>query len=283
MMSDMHDNGPEPGSPPLSRRTLLRGSVVLGVGTAAAGAGLSGGAVAYAETAGRRSRAAAAAHQERMPTSTRLLWQARTDQQAVALTFDDGPDPRYTDQVLDALAAHGARATFFQVGQHAAQHADLVQRVHGAGHEIGNHTWGHDDLSAGDLGQALRTISRTQHVLADVTGQAPSVLRPPWGRINGSTMQAAAEHGLDVMVWSQRLLVRERDAAGNAAWFSEHLSPGVVLLAHDGGSLPNQVGVDALPRILTEATARGYRFVTASELLALDRTAEQKPVAVSSA
>jgi peptidoglycan/xylan/chitin deacetylase (PgdA/CDA1 family) len=272
----MDSDGAEGSFQPLSRRNLLRGGMVLGVSAAAGGAGLAGAGTAYADTASRRSRAAAAVHQNQMPSSARVLWQARTAEPVVALTFDDGPDPRYTDRILELLAGYDAHATFFQVGEHAAQHPDLVRRVHERGHEIGNHTWRHDDLSAGDLTDALETLTRTQRVLTDLTGQVPGVVRPPWGRLNGAALQAAAELELDVVVWSQRLQVRERDAAGNAAWFHEQLVPGLVLLAHDGGSLPNEVAVQALPRILAEATDRGYRFVTATQMLAIDETGRLK-------
>jgi peptidoglycan/xylan/chitin deacetylase (PgdA/CDA1 family) len=253
-----------------SRRAVLRGGIGLGLTAAVGGGVVAAAGVTYAETAATRQRAFAAPRQPQMPTSTRLLWRAQTAQQVLALTFDDGPDPRFTVPLLDALDAEQVRATFFVCGAQAARHPDLVRRQARAGHEIGNHTWGHADLAMLSHPQARRELSRTTEVVAGLTGSAPRVLRPPWGRISGTAMHVAAEQGLDVMVWDVRLLDAERDQQGNVDHVLRHVAPGMVLLGHDAGAPTRAVGLAAIPAIIREAKRRGFRFVTASEMLALD-------------
>jgi peptidoglycan/xylan/chitin deacetylase (PgdA/CDA1 family) len=258
--------------PLLSRRRLLRGGAGLGVGAAVLAAGGSGAGVSYASTRTSRDRAFAASRQPRMPSSTRLGWRAQTDEPVLALTFDDGPDPRYTRPLLELLAEHDVPATFFVCGKRAVQHRELLRRQVAGRHEIGNHTWGHTDLSTLSRAATREELGRTSQLIADVTGAGPALMRPPWGRINGTAMHVAAEQRLDVMVWDVRLLVRERDPAGNIEHVLDHLEPEMVLLGHDAGPGPHQVGVAAMPGIIRGAHARGFRFVTASEMLSLDQT-----------
>jgi peptidoglycan/xylan/chitin deacetylase (PgdA/CDA1 family) len=261
---------PSPTGP--SRRALLRGGAVVGLAAAVGGGAVAAAGVSYAETAATRQRAFAAPRQRRMPTSTRLLWRARTEQRVAALTFDDGPDPRFTEPLLDVLEREQVRATFFVCGAQAERHPDLVRRQADAGHEVGNHTWGHTDLAMLDHQAARRELTRTTEVVTALTGSTPSVLRPPWGRISGTAMQVAAEMSMDVMVWDVRLLDKERDEAGNVEHVLEHLAPGMVLLGHDAGAATRAVGLAAMPEVIRRVKERGFRFVTASEMLALDET-----------
>jgi peptidoglycan/xylan/chitin deacetylase (PgdA/CDA1 family) len=264
--------GDDVAAPTVTRRGLLRGGVGLGLGAAALAGGGAAAGVSYADTGATRHRAFAAKQEPRMPSSTRLLWRAQTDEPVLALTFDDGPDPTYTVPLLDTLAREDVQATFFLVGERAVQHRDLLRRQLAGRHELGNHTWGHTDLAMLSRAEARPELERTSQVIADISGRAPAVLRPPWGRISGTAMHIAAEQGMDVMVWDVRLLETELDAAGNVDHVLRALEPGMVLLAHDAGPGPHSVGVAAMPGIIRGAKARGFRFVTASEMLDLDRT-----------
>lgn len=261
-----------------SRRTLLRG-VGLGVGFAAsavAGGGVAAAGTRYVDAALARECAFAAARRPTMPTSTRLLWRADTDEKVLAITFDDGPDPRFTEPLLTTLEAEQVAATFFVCGRQAAAHPDLVRRQAAGGHEVGNHSWSHRDLALADEGEVRDELVRTSDLVAELTGDTPRVLRPPWGRLSGTTMHVAADLGMDVVVWDVRLLDLEEDRATNVAHVREHLAPGMVLLGHDAGHRRRSVGIAAVPEIIRDAKARGYRFVTASQLLALDRTAVRR-------
>lgn len=264
------------GGEDLSRRVLLRGGAGLGLGAALVAGGVAAGTVSYADTGATRHRAFAAKHEPTMPSSTRLLWRADTDEPVLALTFDDGPDPRYTVPLLDVLAERDVRATFFVCGRRAVRHRALLRREVAGRHEIGNHTWGHVDLAMLSRDETRQELASTSQAIADAVGHGPSVLRPPWGRISGTAMHIAAEQDLDVMVWDVRLLERERDAAGNVDHVLDGLRPGMVLLGHDAGPGPHDVGIAAMPGIIRGARARGFRFVTASEMLDLDRTQERR-------
>jgi peptidoglycan/xylan/chitin deacetylase (PgdA/CDA1 family) len=256
----------------VTRRRLLRGGVGVGLGAAALVGGAAAAGVSYADTGATRHRAFAAKEEPLMPSSTRLLWRAQTDEPVLALTFDDGPDPQYTVPLLAALEEADVQATFFLVGERAVQHRDLLRRELAGRHELGNHTWGHRDLAMLSRAETRDELVRTSQVIADISGEGPRVLRPPWGRVSGTAMHIAAEQGLDVMVWDVRLLEKDLDAAGNVDHVLGALRPGMVLLAHDAGPGPHSVGVAAMPDIIRGARARGFRFVTASEMFALDRT-----------
>lgn len=260
----------------LSRRRLLGKGAAVGLGAALATGGLAAGGVHFAQTQATRYRAFAAKHAPTMPSSTRLLWRADTEEHVLALTFDDGPEPRYTVPLLDLLSEHDASATFFVCGRRAVRHRELLRREVAGRHEVGNHTWGHVDLAMLSGDEVRQELSDTSQAVADAVGTAPAVLRPPWGRISGTVMQVAAEQDLDVMVWDVRLLDRERDVAGNVEHVLDSLRPGMVLLGHDAGPLPREVGIAAMPDIIRGARERGFRFVTASEMLELDRTQERR-------
>jgi peptidoglycan/xylan/chitin deacetylase (PgdA/CDA1 family) len=259
-------------APSVSRRSLLRGGVGLGLGVGVLAGGAATAGVSYADTGATRHRAFAAKEEPRMPSSTRLLWRAQTDEPVLALTFDDGPDPTYTVPLLDTLAEHDVQATFFLVGERAVEHRDLLRRELAGRHELGNHTWGHADLAMLSRAETRIELERTSQVIADISGAGPAVLRPPWGRVSGTVMHIAAEQAMDVMVWDVRLLEADLDAAGNVDHVLGALRPGMVLLAHDAGPGRHSIGVAAMPGIIRGAKARGFRFVTASEMLALDQT-----------
>ncbi len=120
----------------------------------------------------------------------------------LALTFDDGPNPAWTPQLLDILAAHEVHATFFMVGKFAQAEPALVRRVAGAGHLIGNHSWSHPNLartSAGKVHEELRTTSDT---LAQITGAAIHFFRPPFGARRPVVLRITRELGLTAVTWN---------------------------------------------------------------------------------
>ena len=151
----------------------------------------------------------------------------------VYLTFDDGPNPVYTPQILDILARHGARATFFVVGALAQANPDIIERIAAEGHTLANHTWRHEDLTKLSREAFDETIGRTEDVLGHL---ATPCLRPPYGAFNSSTRQWAGTHGLAVVTWDSSpedwLLPPAEEIADHIVSWAR---PGVVLLMHDGG------------------------------------------------
>jgi peptidoglycan-N-acetylglucosamine deacetylase len=119
-----------------------------------------------------------------------------------ALTFDDGPNPSYTPQLLDLLARYNIRATFFLIGQYAANHRALARRIHEAGHLIGNHTWTHPNLSRTSAAQTREELRRTSAELEDITGVAVRYFRPPFGLRRPATLRIARSLNLIPVTWN---------------------------------------------------------------------------------
>ncbi len=152
---------------------------------------------------------------------------------AMYFTFDDGPNPIYTPQVLEVLARHGAKATFFVLGSLAEQYPDLVERIVAEGHTVANHTWNHESLTGVSEETFNSTVGRTQELLGAYGTQC---LRPPYGRFDASTEAWAQEHGLEIAKWN----VDPKDwqqppAAVIAESIVKHARAGAIVLLHDGG------------------------------------------------
>ena len=154
-----------------------------------------------------------------------------TDERLMALTFDDGPDPEHTPRLLELLARHGAKATFFMVGARAARHPELVARVAAEGHEIGNHGWDHPSLPGLPSAAVAGQLERTRAVLAP-HGQA--LMRPPYGHQDLRTHRIARRLGYRPVFWSiTGEDWRGHDAATIAGHILERAAPGAIVLLHD--------------------------------------------------
>ena len=149
------------------------------------------------------------------------------------LTFDDGPHPTYTPQILDILAWHGARATFFVTGESASLYPELIERIVHEGHTLANHTWDHVALDTLSAEEFEETVLRTQRALGD---HATPCIRPPYYRADQETYERAAGLGLQVIMGN----VRPRDWARPGAQVIANrivggAAPNAVVVLHDGG------------------------------------------------
>ena len=175
----------------------------------------------------------------------------------VYLTFDDGPHPVHTSEVLDLLGRYGAQATFFVVGRMVQRFPELTQRIVDEGHTLANHTWNHENLTKLSRAAFDRTIARTQEVLG---GRAAACLRPPYGAIDGAGREWAAAHGLDVIMWdvsgADWLGYTSEEIAGRVL---QGAHDGSVVMLHDGGGDRSRT-VRALEPILEGLSERGMRF-----------------------
>jgi peptidoglycan-N-acetylglucosamine deacetylase len=194
-----------------------------------------------------------------------VLFRASPSARLVALTIDDGPTGEWTPRILAILRRRGAKATFFRVGQRAQAAPDLVRQTADAGHEQGNHTWAHDDLTQHGAAFARGSLERTHQVLAELTGRAPALCRPPYGRIDSVGLAACASLRYGVTLWSHH--VTGSKPHGDVSTILREGSPGSIVLAHDGGREPNVSLMTELDRLVASMTDRGYSFVTVSELL----------------
>ena len=197
-----------------------------------------------------------------------VTWGVNTTKKLVALTFDDGPMPNWTPQVQAILAEHRVRATFFLIGERALAYRDLLAGRLG-GHEVGNHTWAHRDLARMEYADAYEAIARGARAIAAATGQEPTLLRPPYGHLGGSALLAAADLGASVVLWNRQMLETDyrHDQPGLVDYVVDSCTPGTILLAHDAGDQERLVAINGLPAMIQGLRARGFEFVTVSELL----------------
>lgn len=200
-----------------------------------------------------------------------VIWKVATTEKLVALTFDDGPKPKHTAEILDVLADRKARATFMVVGRNALEYPDLIRREMAGRHQVENHSWSHQDLAFASKEATDFQVRRGAETVESLTGTRPRFFRPPRGAVSGSVLNATARAGADLLMWSLQLHEATYDAEGNARYVLDNVEPGTVLLAHDTGSADRIVGVRALPLIIDGLRDRGYELVTVSELVEAGR------------
>ena len=185
-----------------------------------------------------------------------------TGNKVIALTFDDGPGP-YTAHLLDILDQYGAKATFFLIGSKVSGQASVVRSIQARGHQLGNHSWSHPELPKLSVDQIAGEIDRTNEAIRQATGVKPSILRPPYGAVNGVVLEQLRLRNMSSILWSvdtrdwadrNSQIVCSRAVAG--------ARPGAVILMHD----IHPTSVNAVPCILSSLKQQGYSFVTIQRL-----------------
>lgn len=187
----------------------------------------------------------------------------------MAITFDDGPHPKLTPRLLDMLKERGIKATFYVIGKNVAQYPEIMQRMVAEGHEIGNHSYSHPSLTKiGEAGVG-EEITKTNEAILQACGARPTTMRPPYGATNASiNKRLNDEFGLAVILWSVDPLdwkIRKSSHVSNH--ILQNSKSGSIILAHD----IHPSTIDAMPAALDGLLAKGHKFVTVSELIALDR------------
>ncbi|MGV9316166.1 polysaccharide deacetylase family protein [Streptomyces sp. NPDC003691] len=176
----------------------------------------------------------------------------------MVLTFDDGPDPRYTPEVLDILARYDVPAMFFVCGEMAAAHGDLVRRMADDGHVVGNHTWSHPLMPSLAPSRIRDEMGRTSEVVDELTGQAPLWYRAPFGAWNRHSFEIGAELGMEPLAWTVDTLDWREPGAGTiVSRVLDGAAPGVVVLSHDAGGDRSQ-SVAALRNYLPKLLEAGF-------------------------
>jgi peptidoglycan-N-acetylglucosamine deacetylase len=187
-------------------------------------------------------------------------------ERVVALTYDDGPSPANTPDLLAILAAADARATFFVVGTEVERHPKLVALLTAGGHDVGTHSYSHRNPRELDKSGFKVEVERGASVVAAVAGSV-TLFRPPFGKRSEDAVDVCAHLGLTRVLWSvDSGDTRDWDAERIVREVVERVEPGDIVLMHDGGPR-RQRTLDATREILRELGNRGYRFVTVSELL----------------
>ncbi|MBR6727393.1 MAG: polysaccharide deacetylase family protein [Clostridia bacterium] len=185
----------------------------------------------------------------------------------IALTFDDGPHPKYTPQILDILAEYGIPATFFAVGENVAAYPEIVARICREGHELGDHTYHHRRVSKMDEDALRQEILACKDAIREQTGVAPRLFRPPEGVCDPTLKRICEELDMTIILWSVDTRdwahTPQRDMIENVR---SNTKNGSIILMHDfiGQKSPTPA---ALKRIIPMLLELGYEFVTVSQLL----------------
>ncbi|MGH8048046.1 MAG: polysaccharide deacetylase family protein [Chthoniobacterales bacterium] len=189
----------------------------------------------------------------------------------IAMTFDDGPSEKLTPMLLDILKQRNIHATFFVVGQNAAEYPDILKRAVAEGHEIGNHSWNHPQLTALSADGVKSQIEKTNAAIRAAIGHNPVVMRPPYGATSVRLDKLFAEtYGMKVILWSvDPLDWKYRNSERVKRQILAQVTPGAIVLSHD----IHATTVAAMPDTLDALKAAGYKFVTVSELLAMKKEA----------
>lgn len=219
------------------------------------------------------------------PFQGTIIYQAKlkANEKVIALTFDDGPSPKNTAQILEILKKNNIKATFFMVGQMVKYFPQVAKQVAADGHVIGNHTWHHWYFQM-DGATASSEIDRTADIIYKTTGEKTTLFRPPGGFLNNGLAQYAKNEKYAVMMWSEQSGDAERrspQVPGLVTNVLKQAKPGAIVLLHDGGGNRSK-SVKALPEMIAGLKAQGYRFVRIPQLLEMQAQEESAVTAVSS-
>lgn len=250
--------------------------------------GEAGGAVASNEAVQQR-QLAAVAMEELKPMSANaavkpvlkdrayfeergdIVWEVPSAGKRIALTFDDGPDPKNTPAILELLKQHDAKATFFLVGWRLKDNPELAKRTLREGHEIGNHSYYHKYFRRGiSAAEIEEDMMKAHRLIEEVTGTATHLYRPPGGYYNQQLVDAARANDYRIVMWSWHQDTKDWSSPGVQRIVDKVLNSarnGDIVLMHDFAEGRSQT-VEALKMILPELKKRGYSMVTVSELMA---------------
>ena len=194
-----------------------------------------------------------------------VVFDVETDRPEIAITFDDGPHPPYTDAVLDTLAEYDARATFFLIGEQIERHPQTFERLITDGHEVANHFYDNRPTLLMRNKEVMDSLARTEELLG---AQNPSrLVRPTSGISRSTTRELLRDRGYTVVIGSAYTSDCTNPPRAYMRWaFKQMLEPGRILILHDGRR-DRQRTVDVLPFVLQQARSLGLKPVTVSELL----------------
>jgi len=204
-----------------------------------------------------------------------MIWEVHTNQKVIALTFDDGPDPSETDQILKVLKEYDAKCTFFAIGKKIAAYPEVAKRVISEGHELANHTYNHVYFKKPISEELIqRELKLTEEEIIKVSGKPSTLFRPPGGMYDETLVDISNNMGLKPILWSWHQDTRDWNRPGvysiaNKVIRNAH--NGDIVLFHDHVHGQSQTR-EALKIILPELEKMGFRFVTVSELIKLSDT-----------
>ncbi len=210
----------------------------------------------------------------------KMIREWSTGRKLVALTYDDGPNPKFTPQLIELLKSKNVRATFFLIGPNVEKNPELARQLAESGFELGNHSWTHPVLNKLDPAKAREELAKTNDAIKAAAGVDAAMMRPPFGMANAKVQQVCEELGLKIICWN----IDTNDwREGSTSKQMEdlilkNLRDGTIILMHD--RYPKSI--DATAAIIDQVRAKGFEFVTVSELLGLRALGDvAKPAAVA--
>lgn len=203
-------------------------------------------------------------------TKLSIVHKVSTQEKVVAFTFDDGPHPLYTKQVLDIFRSVNGKATFFMIGQEMDSYEVIAREVHAAGHEIANHTYSHPDLTTLKLEEVRAELQQADERIHRLTGKPVQNFRPPYFSVNEDILSLAGEFGY-TSIGTVNGGAKDWEQPG-VDYILDHTRPtienGSILIFHDGYGERAQT-IEAVRILVEELAHEGYRFLSVSELLNL--------------
>lgn len=206
----------------------------------------------------------------------KIIWDIKTKEKVVALTFDDGPHEKHTTQILDLLEKYNAKGTFFIVGEQAEKNPEIVLRMYEEGHELANHTFTHPNST--NVSKIRKEIKQTNDTIYSITGYTPNLFRPVEGQYTDAMIEEVVKDGFQVVMWSWHQDTEDWKNPGVNKIVKTVLKgtkEGDVILFHDGGGNRAQT-VKALEQILPELQNKGYNFVTIKDLINIKMQTNEK-------
>ena len=190
------------------------------------------------------------------------------------MTFDDGPSEKLTPELLDILAQHQIHATFFVIGRNVVEHPEVLRRAVREGHEIGNHSWSHPALGKMSDGSVRAELQKTDDAIRSAIGGRPVLMRPPYGSITARQKKWINEvFGYRIILWDVDPLDWKRPGPSVVtSRIVRETRPGSIILSHD----IHPGTIKAMPETFDRLQARGFKFVTVSELIAMGKPMEPK-------
>ncbi|OAS82470.1 MULTISPECIES: glycosyltransferase [Metabacillus] len=228
-----------------------------------------------------------------IPRASEIERLSKPSDKEIVLTFDDGPDPKYTKEILKILKEYQIKSTFFLVGKHAKLNPDVVEQIYKEGHEIGNHTYSHSNMNKVSNTQFKLELNTTERIIQGITERSPLLYRPPFGEYhytdNGDNQNIYGESTFQQMKdINQMGYITVNYDIDSKDWKTnnsneivdtvlKHASTGDIILLHDGGG-DRTATVQALPEIIEKLQSKGYKFVTVSELMGTTKERIMPPV-----
>jgi peptidoglycan/xylan/chitin deacetylase (PgdA/CDA1 family) len=219
--------------------------------------------------------AVSAGYQSMSPTGQwygRTFTGIRAGSKQLALTYDDGPNDPHTLRLLEVLAKHEVRATFFMMGRYVRQRPDIAREVSRAGHVIGNHTFSHPLLALKSIGGIKKELTDCEQALSDTIGDHTNLFRPPFGGRRPAVLRVANKLGLKTVMWNVTGYDWDAKSANDIERkIARRVRGGNVILLHDGGhkefGADRSRTVEASDRLISRYKSEGYQFVTVPELM----------------